>query len=420
MRTGILLLISVVLGLLLMGCGGQEPVATPTPDQSTEPESTPTQVETPTPTPLYGSYDSPAPLNETIPLTVDDKEFNIIADAIRGTEVNNVVLEADRNNEPPSSGNEYMLAVVGFEYKSGGESIRVSQQDFKVYIDGSQVDSHAHQVLPESIQEFETGTITPDEYIIGGILYEVPQDKKVLIAYQPDTEPLCFIDVTKTEPEHQTPTPTPTPTETETPTPTPQPTPEPITLSGSGDTVTESFELSGGAVIFHITHDGSSNIIVTLKNANTGERAESLVNEIGSYDGSTFVGVTGSAMQPSAGEYLLDIQADGNWDATIEQPRPTSAPTLPQIFSGEEDTVTEPFKLDEGLAKFKMNHDGSSNFIVTLYDKEGERVDSLVNEIGSYQGSTSVSVTGQILEASPGIHYLEIQADGNWEIEATK
>ena len=66
-----------------------------------------------------------------------------------------------------------------------------------------------------------------------------------------------------------------------------------------------------------------------------------------------------------------------------------------------------------------MNHEGTSNFIVTLYDANGHFVDLLANEIGAYSGSTSVS-SGGAFGASPGVHYVDVDADGDWSIEITE
>lgn len=199
-----------------------------------------------------------------------------------------------------------------------------------------------------------------------------------------------------------------------------KPAPEPIILQGTSDKATTTFVLEEGISIFRMTHDGWSNFAIWLYDAETGERVDLLVNEIGPFSGSTIVGVTGKIGQASPGSHLLDITADGNWEVIIEQPRPTTAPIPPQTFTGRGHSVPSPFMLEKGIAIFEMTHDGRSNFAIWLYDKNGYRVDLLVNEIGTYSGSTVVGVTGQILEASPEIHYLDITADGNWRVIVTQ
>lgn len=179
---------------------------------------------------------------------------------------------------------------------------------------------------------------------------------------------------------------------------------EPIQLSGIGQQATEKFSLESGLAIFRMTHSGQSNFAITLLDSN-GEIVELLVNEIGSFDGAKAVGIR------TKGEYLLDISADGKWSVKIEQPRPSTAPSIPKNFVGKSQQVSELFSMGKGLATFKMTHDGSSNFAILLLDNKGRTVELLVNEIGSFDGSKAVGI------AKAGIYLLDISADGNWTID---
>jgi hypothetical protein len=206
----------------------------------------------------------------------------------------------------------------------------------------------------------------------------------------------------------QNPTPTPeeliaTPTPEPTSTSTPEPTPEPITLSEIGQEATSKFSLEKGLSIFRMTHDGDSNFAIWLLD-DEGDQIDLLVNEIGEFDGSKAVGIK------NQGDYILDISADGSWTITIEQPRPSSAPSVPKTLKGKAQQASEVFYLDKGLARFEMSHDGDSNFAVWLLDDEGDQIDLLVNEIGEFDGSKAVSIS------NGGIYLLDITADGNWEI----
>ena len=195
--------------------------------------------------------------------------------------------------------------------------------------------------------------------------------------------------------------------------------PDPIIIEGSGDDVTSTFKLIEGITIFHMTHDGDSNIIIWLYES-YGDDSNLLVNDIGKYDGSALNGVSDSnAAITSPGNHYLKITADGDWKIIIEQPRPTSAPELPRTYSGAGDDVPSPFMLEN--VKFELSHDGDSNFIVQLFNDDGEYVKLLVNEIGEYDGSVSIKVSdgGYPADTSKGIHYLDITADGNWEVKMT-
>ena len=59
----------------------------------------------------------------------------------------------------------------------------------------------------------------------------------------------------------------------------------------------------------------------------------------------------------------------------------------------------------------RLTHSGSSNFIVSLLDSSGERLEGIVNHIGSYQGDRPYNFAGD------QIGFIGIEADGPWKIE---
>lgn len=178
---------------------------------------------------------------------------------------------------------------------------------------------------------------------------------------------------------------------------------ESVERSGSGQQVTDRFELDGGIAVFSLTHNGGSNFIVELLDT-SGNTVELLVNHIGAFDGSVAVAI------PAGAEYLLDINADGNWTVAVDQSIPDSVDSAPIEFSGTGDKATEFFGIGEGLATFEMSHSGSSNFIVELKDLSGNTVDLLVNEIGAFDGSTASRIDRS------GIYILNVTADDDWSI----
>jgi hypothetical protein len=184
--------------------------------------------------------------------------------------------------------------------------------------------------------------------------------------------------------------------------PTPIPTIAPISLSGVGQQASHKFQLQQGLAIFKLTHNGSANFIVQLLDSN-GKTIDYVVNEIGSFDGSKAEGIQ------NAGTYILDIQADGNWTVTIQQPRPTTAPSTTS-FRGKGQVATQLFRMRSGLKTIKMTHDGTANFIVQILDNNGNAVDYIVNEIGKFNGSKAEGIQND------GIYLFDIQADGNWTI----
>ena len=81
-------------------------------------------------------------------------------------------------------------------------------------------------------------------------------------------------------------------------------------FSGTGPGITDAFTC-GSRVDFHLTHDGSSNFIVWLREDGTAAQVELLANEIGAYDTTTTANL-------DAGKYYLHIEhADGNWTIDV-------------------------------------------------------------------------------------------------------
>lgn len=178
--------------------------------------------------------------------------------------------------------------------------------------------------------------------------------------------------------------------------------PLPITLSGSDQEATVLFDLLEGVSIFEMQNTGSGHFGIWLLD-DMGENVELLVNEIGPFDGSKIVHIN------RQGDYLLDVSAEGNWEVTITQPRPTVAPET-TYFSGRDQQYAGPFFLDSGLTRFTLHNTGSGHFGIWLLDSMGNYIDLLVNEIGPFDGSKAVGISRE------GIYYLDISAQGNWEI----
>jgi len=58
-------------------------------------------------------------------------------------------------------------------------------------------------------------------------------------------------------------------------------------------------------------------------------------------------------------------------------------------------------------------HEGRGNFIVHALDKDTQDLEGVVNEIGTYSG-TSALVT---FSEPDDVRYLQVKADGNWTLE---
>jgi len=94
-------------------------------------------------------------------------------------------------------------------------------------------------------------------------------------------------------------------------------------------------------------------------------------------------------------------------------PEPSETPPKeiePITFNGTGQQATTKFQLQPGLSVFSMKNTGGSNFSIWLLNDEGDKIELLVNEIGSFDGSKAVKIKNQ------GNYLLDIASSGKWNI----
>ncbi|SDI83786.1 hypothetical protein [Natribacillus halophilus] len=172
----------------------------------------------------------------------------------------------------------------------------------------------------------------------------------------------------------------------------------PTEVNGEGDDVSENFNLQSGFAIIDAEHSGERNFIVELNNESGGQ--ELIVNTIGIYEGESL------AVIPQEGEYHLDVDADGSWEAEVSQELPDTEDIYSEDdhIEGSGDSVVF-VDMQSGNKRIDLTHTGERNFIVTLNGQ-----DLLVNDIGPYEGAQSQSFDS-------GEHIFQIEADGDWTLE---
>ncbi len=233
-------------------------------------------------------------------------------------------------------------------------------------------------------------------------------------AIPPTTDPPTAVPQIENTPTPLPPTATPPSADP----PAPDTAPEPIGLSGAGDFLSSPFELQQGVLVVFATHDGSSNFVVSvIPEVGTGSALST--NTIGSYEGTRAHTVDADAfigLKPGA--HRVEVTADGNWAMEITRPAWAQGESIPLSRSGKGDGIVGPITLEAGTVPLKATHDGSSNFIVTVFSADGKNQDLPVNEIGSYDGSQAIRVLPlAIIGLEPGVHVVVIQADGNWTVD---
>ncbi|MGH2586049.1 MAG: hypothetical protein ACRDJE_14140 [Dehalococcoidia bacterium] len=206
-------------------------------------------------------------------------------------------------------------------------------------------------------------------------------------------------------------------------TPTAQGTPATFRGTANGRDTSHSVDLQPGLVVVHGRHSGGRNFILSLVLPKPGvdiqreyEESVHIFNEIGQYNGGAAEKV------PVAGTYILNLQASGSYEITIEQPPLSQMADPGQLeFSGEGHQVTPAVVLPGGTRRITFIHDGEASFgprglgQVFLLDMNGNTVSGdtsgrLFNEFGPFEGAVEVEI---ILEEP---HIFHVDATGSWTI----
>lgn len=171
--------------------------------------------------------------------------------------------------------------------------------------------------------------------------------------------------------------------------------PAPLEFSGTGPDVIE-VELEGGLTGVEALHDGSSDFVVMLLD---GGFPTTFVDVLGQFEGAALDHV-------GAGEYDLEIVADGDWEVTVTQPRSATGADPALELSDSIPDYYGPFDFD-GTYTVNGAHEGAGNFIMEVKGPGGRNL--VINEIGVYDGATTFQYSG--------IGWIDVTAHDEWSIE---
>jgi hypothetical protein len=124
-------------------------------------------------------------------------------------------------------------------------------------------------------------------------------------------------------------------------------------------------------------------------------------------DGESIMEVLPFATMDEVGKYESEMVAKAEVEAKEKAKKEFEESKIK--VSGNGDTASDGIELKSGWAIFDGSHTGGSNFIVQLQDENGNDLELLVNEIGSYKGKTFAQIPVD------GTYYLNIKAGGPWE-----
>ena len=174
-------------------------------------------------------------------------------------------------------------------------------------------------------------------------------------------------------------------------------------FSGSGKSTVEELQLSPGPLTaeFSVSSEGYHSVTLIALESESYQDVL-LIDGVISGDGSQ---VKTAAV---GGGYNLNIEIEGDWELTIEQPADIQPESLPVDASGTGMSYVGPFQFD-GPTTFNGSHSGDANFIVTGIptDPSGTQV-PIFNELENFEGETTARVSGT--------KYINVVADGEWTL----
>ena len=189
-KSTILLFLVIAFVVAVAGCSsdnngeGVQQVKTSTePQPSTQAQATPQEQATP----VKGSLKNPAGVSDTVTVesTGNTYDFNVVK-AIRGSDAEYVVKKGNEYNDKPAAGYEYLLVDAKVAYTKGENSAYIYNGNIKVFCDNVERQT-AYAMLPKDYIMLEGGDVMTGGVKEGWIIYTVPQDKEVIIGFQPNS-----------------------------------------------------------------------------------------------------------------------------------------------------------------------------------------------------------------------------------------
>jgi hypothetical protein len=220
-----------------------------------------------------------------------------------------------------------------------------------------------------------------------------------------------------------------------------------LTFSGGpDDNVTPRFYLDIGIAVFHIrsvTKGSDPDFRVALAST-AGDSWQLLVdpagygsNHQGTYEGDHLVGISNSNTSWTLpGWYEVQVDTSGYWTIVVERPQGITGEPLPWSEFGPTSKVAA-IEVPEGAVEFSLCYDGNNSsqkpgYIgVWLYDNDGNFVDSVFVETGTFEGTRTMNFSRgctpekefeDMCNPEPGTYWLEVVGDygGDWSLKVMK
>jgi hypothetical protein len=134
-------------------------------------------------------------MDEPLAVVEGDKVFEItILDQVRGSAALSLIQGANEFNPEPGDGAEFLLLQVNKQYCSGTGAADTTVFEYRLFAGGDGVDP-IYVVMPASHTGYPDLTLHPGDAAQGWILFQVPHDEEVMLAYAPASSPAGFIRI---------------------------------------------------------------------------------------------------------------------------------------------------------------------------------------------------------------------------------
>jgi hypothetical protein len=178
----------------------------------------------------------------------------------------------------------------------------------------------------------------------------------------------------------------------------------PLVLTGTGNQLTQTFNLASGLVVFQISYSGGGPFQAALQDE-SGKVVSVLSQVNAAITGSTALGVT-------RGVYAINVTAAGAWQIQVNENVPVNPQFIPVFLQGTGPLVTPFFQSNGGNATVSMNYSGTSApFVVMLLTSGGNTVSVLANvPNGPFTGTQTVPLQAGV------IYIIDVEGTGTWTL----
>ena len=189
-------------------------------------------------------------------------------------------------------------------------------------------------------------------------------------------------------------------------------------LESEGNTVTDSFELNSGLTLLVYEADvvDESNFGADIEQTDGEDSMTLVINEVVFFDDPVDGISGGSLFEARGGEYLLDVEAAGNWTIYAAQPQSPAEDvrTPPVSVEGEDSAIVGPIDADNGLTVAGEHQDEDREYSFDVRVVSEDATDFLD---GDFAFTEDAGFAGEARANVDGVSWASIGTFGPWSLE---